>query len=378
LIGDQECLGRECGPHGFGDEISRHVAGIRICTLARRHSTGGACYDWVTFGVDGSRGLYACVMATDSATDATLRLLDAIRRLGVASHLSEVQEIVRTAARDIARCDGATFVLRDGDQCFYADEDAIAPLWKGSRFPLDACISGWAMLNRQHVVIPDIYVDDRIPHEAYRPTFVKSLLMMPMRTLEPMGAIGTYWASPHTATEQEVSLLAGLADAASIALEKVNIAEELAAEVAVARRDARVDELTGLLNRRGFFNAAHEALDKRTGGWVAYIDLDGLKAINDRQGHAAGDLYLTTVAEDLRRSVRQGDLVARLGGDEFVVFGAGDARQSLSDRIEIALQGRGSVGLAQVEDHESLEAALLEADASMYETKRSRALVRAG
>lgn len=317
-------------------------------------------------------------MATDSATDATLRLLDAIRRLGVASHLSEVQEIVRTAARDIARCDGATFVLRDGDQCFYADEDAIAPLWKGSRFPLDACISGWAMLNRQHVVIPDIYVDDRIPHEAYRPTFVKSLLMMPMRTLEPMGAIGTYWASPHTATEQEVSLLAGLADAASIALEKVNIAEELAAEVAVARRDARVDELTGLLNRRGFFNAAHEALDKRTGGWVAYIDLDGLKAINDRQGHAAGDLYLTTVAEDLRRSVRQEDLVARLGGDEFVVFGAGDARQSLSDRIEIALQGRGSVGLAQVEDHESLEAALLEADASMYETKRSRALVRAG
>lgn len=315
-------------------------------------------------------------MTPNGTADATLSLLGAIRRLGVASHLVEVQEIVRSAARDIARCDGATFVLRDGDQCYYADEDAIAPLWKGSRFPLEACISGWAMLNRQHVVIPDIYVDDRIPHEAYRPTFVKSLVMMPMRTLEPIGAIGVYWASNHAATEQEISLLAGLADAASIALEKVSIAEELAAEVATAQRDARMDELTGLLNRRGFFKAAHQALSANNGGWVAYIDLDGLKAINDGQGHGAGDRYLASVAEDLRRTVRHDDLVARLGGDEFVVLGPGDVRQSFADRIEIALQGRGSVGLAQVEDHESLEAALLEADASMYEAKRSRTLAR--
>ncbi len=315
-------------------------------------------------------------MHGQSPSDPTLQLLDAIRRLGVASHLAEVQEIVRSAAREIARCDGATFVLKDGDQCYYADEDAIAPLWKGNRFPLDACISGWAMLNRQHVVISDIYVDDRIPHEAYRPTFVRSLLMMPMRTLEPIGAIGAYWASNHVATDDEISLLAGLADAASIALEKVNIADELAAEVAVALREARVDELTGLLNRRGFFVAAHESIEAHHGGWVAYIDLDGFKSVNDQNGHAAGDRYLVSVAEDLRQAIRRDDLVARLGGDEFVVFGIGDVRQSLSQRIERALQGRGSVGLARVDDHSSLEAALLEADASMYETKRSRALTR--
>jgi GGDEF domain-containing protein len=185
-----------------------------------------------------------------------------------------------------------------------------------------------------------------------------------------------YWAYMHTATEQEISLLAGLADAASIALEKVNIAQELAAEVAVAQRDARVDALTGLLNRRGFFNAAHASLARSSGGWVVYIDLDGLKAINDGQGHTAGDRYLTAVADDLRRAVREDDLVARMGGDEFVVFGSGDVRQSLGDRIEMALQGRGSVGLARVADSDGLEQALLEADASMYETKRSRALAR--
>jgi len=320
---------------------------------------------------------YAHRMTTDAPT-ATLRLLDAIRRLGVASHLAQVQEIVRSAARDIAQCDGATFILKDGDQCYYADEDAIAPLWKGGRFPLETCVSGWAMLNRQHVVIPDIYMDDRVPHEAYRPTFVKSLLMMPMRTLDPIGAIGAYWAYNHAASEQEISLLAGLADAASIALEKMSIAEELAAEVATAQRDAHVDELTGLLNRRGFFKAAHESLSVKSGGWIAYIDLDGLKAINDRHGHGAGDRHLASVAEDLRRTVRQDDLVARLGGDEFVVLGSGDFRQSFADRIEIALQGRGSVGLAQVEDHDSLEAALLEADANMYESKRLRTLSRVG
>ena len=118
------------------------------------------------------------------------RLLRAMQELSLATQLAEVQRIVRTTARDLAGCDGATFVLRDGDQCYYADEDAIAPLWKGLRFPLEACISGWAMLNRQHVVIPDIYADPRIPHEAYRPTFVQSLVMTPVRTMAPVGAIG--------------------------------------------------------------------------------------------------------------------------------------------------------------------------------------------
>jgi hypothetical protein len=53
--------------------------------------------------------------------------------------------VIRTAARQLTGADGATFVLRDGNHCHYSDEDAIAPLWKGLRFPLDQCISGWVM-----------------------------------------------------------------------------------------------------------------------------------------------------------------------------------------------------------------------------------------
>jgi hypothetical protein len=79
----------------------------------------------------------------------------------MARSLAAVQEIVRLAARELTGDDGATFVLREGEQCFYADEDAIAPLWNGKRFPLSACISGWTMLNRESVAIEDTYAD---PH----------------------------------------------------------------------------------------------------------------------------------------------------------------------------------------------------------------------
>src|SRR5262249_32531599 len=113
------------------------------------------------------------------------RLVLAVQDLSLARHLPEIMAVVRRTARELTGADGATFVLRDGMRCHYADEDAIAPLWKGRRFPMSACISGWAMLERRPAVVPDIYQDPRIPHDAYRPTFVKSLVMVPIRTAAP-------------------------------------------------------------------------------------------------------------------------------------------------------------------------------------------------
>jgi putative two-component system response regulator len=158
---------------------------------------------------------------------ASRELIGAVQRLSFARSVGEIQEIVRTVARRLSGADGATFVLRDGPFCFYADEDAIAPLWKGQRFPLEACISGWTMLNRTPVVIEDIYADARIPHDAYRPTFVKSLAMVPIRTLDPVGAIGNYWATQRQPSNQEVELLQALADSTAVALENVRVYQEL-------------------------------------------------------------------------------------------------------------------------------------------------------
>ncbi|HTR88832.1 MAG TPA: GAF domain-containing sensor histidine kinase [Solirubrobacteraceae bacterium] len=162
-----------------------------------------------------------------AAAEGEEALAGVIQRLSLARSVPEVQEIVRTAARRLTGADGATFVLRDGEHCYYADEDAISPLWRGQRFPLESCVSGWAMLNRRSALIVDIYEDERIPHEAYRPTFVKSLAMVPIRQLDPIGAIGNYWAHHHEATAREVALLQALADSTAVAMENVKVYEEL-------------------------------------------------------------------------------------------------------------------------------------------------------
>ena len=168
-------------------------------------------------------------------------LVTVVQRLSLARNLDAVMAIVRRAVRELTGADGATFVLRDGNLCYYADEDAITPLWKGQRFPMDLCISGWSMLNRKAAIIEDIYADPRVPHDAYRPTFVKSLVMTPIRTVQPIGAIGAYWATQHGATPEEVSLLQALADSASIAIEAADV---------FANLERRVNERTLELHRR--------------------------------------------------------------------------------------------------------------------------------
>jgi hypothetical protein len=183
----------------------------------------------------------------DTASPRVNLLVDVVQRLSLARDVETVREIVRTSARRLAEADGATFVLRDGDLCHYVDEDAISPLWKGQRFPMSACVSGWAMLHRRPAVIKDIYADDRIPHDAYRPTFVKSLVMVPIRTLDPVGAIGTYWAERHRPTATEVHVLQALADTTAVALENIRVLAELekrvqtrTCELEAANRELRV------------------------------------------------------------------------------------------------------------------------------------------
>jgi two-component system CheB/CheR fusion protein len=154
-------------------------------------------------------------------------LLETVTALASARSLDDVTRIVRSSARELTQADGVSFVLKEGGNCYYADEEAIAPLWKGSRFPLQSCISGWSMLNRQIAVVPDIYLDSRLPHAAYQPTFVKSLVMVPVRLDDPIAAIGAYWAKPHAATPEEQRILQAIANAAALALNNVELYGDL-------------------------------------------------------------------------------------------------------------------------------------------------------
>src|SRR3989454_3542971 len=141
--------------------------------------------------------------------------------------LLEVVRQLVSVAREVSGADGVTFVLRDGDQCAFADESRIAPLWKGRRVPMATCLAGWVMLNAQAVALEDIYADPRISADAYRPTFVQSLVVVPVRREAPVAAIGAYWARRHRADEREVARLQSIADAAALALESVSLRESL-------------------------------------------------------------------------------------------------------------------------------------------------------
>ena len=159
------------------------------------------------------------------------QLIEVVQKLSLAQNLEQIIDITCHAARALTGADGATFVLREGESSHYINEEAIGPLWKGQKFPLDSCIGGWCIRQGQTVVIPDVFADDRIPSAAYAPTFVKSLVMVPIRTLDPLGAIGNYWANGHIATAQEIKLLESLANATSIAIEKIQINTDLQRQV---------------------------------------------------------------------------------------------------------------------------------------------------
>jgi diguanylate cyclase len=155
---------------------------------------------------------------------------------------------------------------------------------------------------------------------------------------------------------------------------------------------ARHDTLTGLKNRAGLSHAVAQMLARRrlatTEFVLFYIDLDGFKAINDRLGHACGDLVLKEVARRLTALLPVEGAIARLGGDEFVVVTAGAdsdaqaAAQRLGARIVEAIAGTpflmrdvaatagASVGGAVFPEHgETLEALLQIADMALYEAK---------
>jgi diguanylate cyclase (GGDEF)-like protein len=310
---------------------------------------------------------------TPRSADETLRLLlETVGELSLVRRLEDVQRIVRTAARKLVQADGASFVLRDAGSCFYADEDAISPLWKGQRFPLETCISGWAMLNRSAVAIEDIYADPRIPHDAYRPTFVESLVMVPIRTADPLGAIGMYWATRHQSTPEEIHLAQALADSTAVALEHVRVLGELARTVELSTTDA----LTGIANRRAWDQALGLALESGEPVCVAFIDLDNFKRYNDTYGHPAGDALLSAAAGAWAGALRGHDLVARYGGEEFAVLlpecRLASARV-VAERLRAVVPdgATASIGLAEWDGSEDVTALIARADAALYEAKRA-------
>jgi diguanylate cyclase (GGDEF)-like protein len=142
------------------------------------------------------------------------------------------------------------------------------------------------------------------------------------------------------------------------------------------RHEARHDDLTGLLNRRGLDQAMGELLSGRrfaaSANSLVVIDLDGLKLVNDHAGHIAGDQMLVTFATELQTASRGVDLTGRIGGDEFIAIlpglSAGDAIK-WAERMHEESGVAWSYGVAEREPGEQLEDWLNRADKLMYAAK---------
>jgi diguanylate cyclase (GGDEF)-like protein len=162
---------------------------------------------------------------------------------------------------------------------------------------------------------------------------------------------------------------------------------------AEVKRLATTDDLTGLLNRRGFnllatqqFKIAQRA---HASCWLLFADIDGLKRVNDELGHAAGDQMIVDAAHILRHTFRQADILARLGGDEFVVFitvcdlNTEEFKARLQANIDTFNQEQTrpyliSISFALVEcsgdQKMTLDDLIQQSDSLMYEQKRCKKL----
>ena len=150
------------------------------------------------------------------------------------------------------------------------------------------------------------------------------------------------------------------------------------------RHEARHDELTGLMNRRGLDQALRDlsrgSRFAASAHSLVVIDLDGLKLVNDHAGHLAGDQMLVTFATELQTAARGVDLTARIGGDEFIAILPGITAaeaHAWAERLHGASGVAWSYGVAERSSGEELEAWLNRADKLMYAAKTATRAARA-
>jgi diguanylate cyclase (GGDEF)-like protein/putative nucleotidyltransferase with HDIG domain len=309
------------------------------------------------------------------------RQLAILQRL--ASEISAVLDIDELAERLLRIiCDamgyenGFLLTLDDaGDHLVIRAAVGPSGSYVGQRLPRGQGISWWVVERGELQNVADGRLDPRF----YGPGEIRSVLCVPLQLGdEHIGALGV--ESPRIAAfgREDEELLTAVSHqvAAAVRVAKLHQA---------AKTAAATDPLTGLPNRRTFFERLERELAGRDSEplSVAILDANGLKALNDGFGHAAGDEALVRVGGILQAGVRDGDLVARIGGDEFAVLFAGAPIltaerivRRLADQIARGTIGAGhrlptiAWGVADASGEATVDALVEAADRAMYRQKQ--------
>ena len=202
--------------------------------------------------------------------------------------------------------------------------------WNVSDLPPERSLAARLVTDDATVAIADMLEDERTrqhPLVTGSPRF-RFCAMKPIvdRFGNTIGVVAVYDTEPRRATSE---LLESIADAGDLAQRELllsdfgGIQQKLLAKLDASRRQALLDELTRLWNRRGAMMLLEQALEggrRNTSVGVCVIDVDDFKLVNDRYGHAMGDVVLRKLAAVIVDSIRPGDIACRLGGDEFLLL----------------------------------------------------------
>ena len=194
--------------------------------------------------------------------------------------------------------------------------------------PRDISFCGHAIFNEKLFVIEDASKDERFADNplVLESPYIRFYAGYPLHFMDGscLGTLCIIDTQPRTMDKEDIEALKDLA--------------ELAERELAAMQLATLDELTKISNRRGFMMLAQQALKMcvrhSMPASLIYLDLNGFKAINDRFGHAAGDLALVSFAKVLQSFFRESDIFARIGGDEFVILHTNTTVEKAQDSIE--------------------------------------------
>ena len=373
LSGQKEIVWRESG--------QTRVFDLRLTTLCGR---GGRVTGWVAVLYDISRLKEAETVAVQAR-----RIAEAIQKAGMilssTLEIKQMSNLILDLIRHVITFDAGAFLIA-GTELRIAGVKGIEGSEKllGGMIPIFGCGLCNLVVQQRRPLIIDSINRENILLPLPRDFQVRSFLGVPVIFRDRVAGLLALYS--HEATrfkEDDVAVAELFANQLAVTLQNSLLFDQMNAL-------ATTDDLTGLLNRRRFFELAEKECErarryKRTPALILF-DIDKFKAVNDTHGHLIGDQVLRGIAAFVGKSIRASDTVCRFGGDEFLILMpetshdealgmAERLRQKISEMVivtpaeQLLLTVSAGVAVSHDEKGDCLEKMLGRADAAMYKSK---------
>jgi diguanylate cyclase (GGDEF)-like protein len=251
--------------------------------------------------------------------------------LSLISHLAtimtsslDVKEICDRFIKELRKsidADGAAIIVTEDEMAtiLALSTEAESPWKVGERIPLKGSEVEWVTEHKEPLLQPNLAQESKFwTGENHLQSGMQTVLHLPLRVNDkPIGSLALTSRKPNAFSQSQVQLLSQLASQIAMPIENARLYAE-------AEQLARIDQLTGLWNRRHLEERIQIEIGRhsRYGGTFSLVmaDLDGFKAFNDNFGHLAGDTLLKQLGDIMKTTIRGTDEAFRYGGDEFAIL----------------------------------------------------------